>query len=162
MSDTNTEIELKLALVKGSLARTRRAIGDVHLEETAIEDVYFDTPDASLRRRGLVLRLRRDGDRWMQTLKAASNGHSVVPVRGEWEVALPARKSAPALDLERFEITPLRALLRAAPDHLEAQAELGRTLRAAGRCEEACDAYAALVERLARGGALRPEERGVE
>ncbi len=113
MSDTNTEIELKLALVKGSLARTRRAIGDVHLEETAIEDVYFDTPDASLRRRGLVLRLRRDGDRWLQTLKAASNGHSVVPVRGEWEVALPARKSAPALDLERFEITPLRVLLRA-------------------------------------------------
>ena len=94
MQDTNTEIELKLALVKGSLARTRRAIGDVHLEETAIEDVYFDTPDASLRRRGLVLRLRRDGDRWLQTLKAASNGHSVVPVRGEWEVALPARSSA--------------------------------------------------------------------
>lgn len=115
MSDTNTEIELKLALVKGSLARTRRAIGDVHLEKTDIEDVYFDTPDASLRRRGLVLRLRRDGDRWLQTLKAASTGHSVVPVRGEWEVALPARKSAsaPALDLERFEITPLRVLLRA-------------------------------------------------
>ena len=113
MQDTNTEIELKLALVKGSLARMRRAIGDVDLEETAIEDVYFDTPDACLRRRGLVLRLRRDGDRWLQTLKAASNGHSVVPVRGEWEVALSARKSAPALDLELFEITPLRVLLRA-------------------------------------------------
>ncbi|MGE5160825.1 MAG: CHAD domain-containing protein [Betaproteobacteria bacterium] len=113
MSDTDTEIELKLALVKGSLGRARRAIGDVHLEETAIEDVYFDTPDATLRRRGLVLRLRRDGDRWLQTLKAAGNGHDVVPVRGEWEVALPARRSTPALDLERFEITPLRVLLRA-------------------------------------------------
>lgn len=113
MSDTNTEIELKLALVKGSLARARRAIGDVDLEQTAIEDVYFDTPDAALRRRGLVLRLRRDGNRWLQTLKAASKGHGVVPVRGEWEVALPARRSAPALDLERFEITPLRVLLRA-------------------------------------------------
>jgi triphosphatase len=113
MQGTNTEIELKLALVKGSLARARRIIGDVHLEETAIEDVYFDTPDGSLRRRGLVLRLRRDGKRWLQTLKAASNGHSVVPVRGEWEVALPARKTAPVLDLERFEITPLRVLLRA-------------------------------------------------
>ncbi len=113
MSDTNTEIELKLALVKGNLAQAKRAIGDIHLDKTAIEDVYFDTPDANLRRRGLVLRLRRDGDRWLQTLKAASNGHSVVPVRGEWEVALPARRSAPTLDLERFEITPLRVLLRA-------------------------------------------------
>ncbi|HEX5638749.1 MAG TPA: CHAD domain-containing protein [Burkholderiaceae bacterium] len=112
MHDTNTEIELKLALVKGSLARARRAIGDVHFDETAIEDIYFDTPDATLRRRGLVLRLRRDGDRWLQTLKAAHSGHGVVPVRGEWEVALPARTSAPALDLERFEITPLRVLLR--------------------------------------------------
>ena len=112
MHDTNTEIELKLALVKGSLARARRAIGDVHFDETAIEDIYFDTPDATLRRRGLVLRLRRDGDRWLQTLKAAHNGHGVVPVRGEWEVALPASTSAPALDLERFEITPLRVLLR--------------------------------------------------
>jgi inorganic triphosphatase YgiF len=113
MSDSNTEVELKLALVKGSLARARRAIGDVHFDKTDIEDVYFDTPDASLRRRGLVLRLRRDGDRWLQTLKAAGNGHSIVPLRGEWEVALPARKSTPALDLERFEITPLRVLLRA-------------------------------------------------
>jgi triphosphatase len=113
MKDTHTETELKLALVKGSLARARRAIGDVRLDATLIEDVYFDTPDAALRRRGLVLRLRRDGDRWLQTLKAASHGSSVVPVRGEWEVALPARKSAPALDLERFEITPLRVLLRA-------------------------------------------------
>ncbi|MGB2818890.1 MAG: CHAD domain-containing protein [Burkholderiaceae bacterium] len=113
MQDKNTEIELKLALVKGSLAQARRAIGHVHFDESAIEDVYFDTPDCILRRRGLVLRLRRDGARWLQTLKAASNGHGVVPVRGEWEVALPARKSAPALDLERFEITPLRVLLRA-------------------------------------------------
>jgi triphosphatase len=113
MTDTNSEIELRLALVKGSPARAKRAIGEVHFDKTDIEDVYFDTPDASLRRRGLVLRLRRDGDRWLQTLKAASNGHSVVPLRGEWEVALPARKSAPALDLERFEITPLRVLLRA-------------------------------------------------
>lgn len=113
MHDKNTEIELKLALVKGSLTQARRAIGDVHLDETAMEDVYFDTPDATLRRRGLVLRLRRDGDRWLQTLKAASSGHGVVPVRGEWEVALPARKCPPALDLERFEITPLRVLLRA-------------------------------------------------
>lgn len=113
MPDSNTEIELKLALVKGSLARARRAFGDVYFVETNLKDVYFDTPDGALRRRGLVLRLRRDGDRWLQTLKATGSGHGVVPARGEWEVALPAHESAPALDLERFEITPLRVLLRA-------------------------------------------------
>ena len=112
MTDS-TETELKLALVKGKLSGARHAFGKVRLERTAIEDVYFDTPDGDLRRRGLVLRLRRDGDQWMQTLKATAVEHSVVPVRREWEVAVPDEHGvAPHLDLERFEIAPLRVLLR--------------------------------------------------
>lgn len=110
--EDSTEIELKLAVVKGKPDRARSAFRKAGLERTSIDDVYFDTPDASLRGRGLVLRLRHDGDRWLQTLKASAKHRSIVPVRGEWEVTLPARSGMPALDLERFDISPLRVLLR--------------------------------------------------
>ena len=116
MSDTSTEIELKLALVKGDIGRTRRLIGDIKLDRTWIEDVYFDTAEATLRSRGLVLRLRRDGGRWLQTLKAAGTGQSLVPVRGEWEVPVPTSDGPPALDLERFDIAALRVLMRGGLD----------------------------------------------
>jgi lipopolysaccharide biosynthesis regulator YciM len=56
----------------------------------------------------------------------------------------------------------LRALLAQSPAHLEAQAELGYALAAAGRESEACAAWAALGDALARSGALRPVERAVE
>jgi len=110
--EDSTEIELKLAAVKGKPGLARKAFGKVRLQRTSIEDVYFDTPDANLRRRGLVLRLRHDGGRWLQTLKAAARSRSIVPVRGEWEVRLPAQGGMPTLDLERFGIAPLRLLLR--------------------------------------------------
>jgi lipopolysaccharide biosynthesis regulator YciM len=56
----------------------------------------------------------------------------------------------------------LRALLSQVPGHLEAQAELGRCLAAAGRADEACAVWAAFGDTLARSGALLPVERGVE
>jgi inorganic triphosphatase YgiF len=34
-----------------------------------IESVYFDTPKMDLRARGLSLRVRRNGDRYIQTMK---------------------------------------------------------------------------------------------
>ena len=110
--EDSTEIELKLAVVKGKPSRARDALGKVRLERTSIDDVYFDTPDAKLRRAGLVLRLRHDGDRWLQTLKSSDRSHRIVPVRGEWEVALPAADGLPALDLKRFDGEPLRMLLQ--------------------------------------------------
>jgi triphosphatase len=107
----STEIELKLALVRGTATAAKRALRAAALQRTAIDDVYFDTPDAGLRRRGLVLRIRRDGERWLQTLKASGASSGIVPVRGEWEVRLEDGPSMPALDLEKLDIAPLRELL---------------------------------------------------
>jgi lipopolysaccharide assembly protein B len=56
----------------------------------------------------------------------------------------------------------LKALLAQRPAEIEAHAELGRALAAAGRAEEACAAWAAFGERVARSGALRARERGLE
>jgi triphosphatase len=104
------EIELKLAIVKGAPRDARRSLHNIPLRCARIEDVYYDTGNFQLRKHGLVLRLRRDGDHWLQTLKAPTRVAGVVPVRGEWEVALEGPK--PVLDLERFDIAPLRLLTR--------------------------------------------------
>jgi lipopolysaccharide biosynthesis regulator YciM len=56
----------------------------------------------------------------------------------------------------------LRALLAQRPNELEAHAELGRALAAAGRTDEACAAWAAFGDRVAQAGALRARDRGLE
>jgi lipopolysaccharide assembly protein B len=56
----------------------------------------------------------------------------------------------------------LRALLAQRPQELEAHAELGRALAAAGRTDEACAAWAAFGDRVTQSGALRPRDRGLE
>lgn len=89
------EIELKLELDpprsgRGELPRwdARRipalqALRD-EPETRRLVSAIFDTPDHALRRGGLVLRIRRDGERWVQTLKADARDGSLLD-RAEWE-----------------------------------------------------------------------------
>jgi inorganic triphosphatase YgiF len=50
-----------------------------------LENVYYDTTDLRLRRRGIAFRVRRDGDRFIQTVKTNDTASSAVLSRGEWE-----------------------------------------------------------------------------
>ncbi len=50
-----------------------------------LDAIYYDTPDRTLFRHGLSLRIRRSGNRYVQTLKRAPV-HGQPFVRGEWEV----------------------------------------------------------------------------
>jgi inorganic triphosphatase YgiF len=56
--------------------------------ETRLENVYYDTADHRLRRRGLAFRVRRRGDHYRQTLKADDAAGGVLQARGEWETGL--------------------------------------------------------------------------
>lgn len=93
------EIELKLAATKAGLERLRRA---PLLEERAttaetssrLVTTYFDTPDLSLTRRGVALRVRRNGRRHVQMIKAGE-AHGTA-ARLEWSV--PVRGNRPELD----------------------------------------------------------------
>jgi triphosphatase len=84
------EIELKLEgasdVIQG-IAGLPALVGAVpdpgqtgHLAAT-----YFDTPDQALRRAGLSVRLRREGDRTVQTIKAEKGARGLVLDRDEWE-----------------------------------------------------------------------------
>ncbi|MBV9532917.1 MAG: CHAD domain-containing protein, partial [Bradyrhizobium sp.] len=59
--------------------------------------VYFDTDKQELRRNGVMLRVRRSGNRRVQTIKAAPD--SWVLERDEWECEIPG--DTPELDLAR-------------------------------------------------------------
>lgn len=85
------EIELKLALAVGDQRRFLR----IPLLRTALEkhdelldNSYFDTPELDLRRRGVALRLRRQGRRRLQTVKLAARAAAMdgLTIRPEWEI----------------------------------------------------------------------------
>jgi inorganic triphosphatase YgiF len=50
---------------------------------------YYDTPHLDLRKRGVALRLRRDGRRWVQTVKKESKPSGGLQQRIELEVVVP-------------------------------------------------------------------------
>jgi inorganic triphosphatase YgiF len=96
-----TEIELKLATSKTGLRKAlalpwlKRMAGD-GIRTQHLASVYFDTRRLALRDHGISLRVRRIGDRRLQTIKA----NSAVPMaRAEWEA--PIDGDGPELKLAR-------------------------------------------------------------
>jgi inorganic triphosphatase YgiF len=65
--------------------------------------VYFDTPEGLLRRNGMVLRIRDEGDEHIQAVKHRNGGGLA---RGEWETPV----SGDAPDLQAAADTPLTQL----------------------------------------------------
>lgn len=68
-----TEIELKFLVPEASQAALTAAIAHraSSLQHISLAAAYLDTPDRRLARAGLAWRLRKEGPRWVQTLKAA-------------------------------------------------------------------------------------------
>lgn len=62
-----------------------------------LENVYYDTADLRLRKHGLAFRIRRDGSRFIQTVKSGDAAASAIMVRGEWEGEVPSLEPQPDL-----------------------------------------------------------------
>lgn len=84
------ERELKFRLAAGATARLQRelALG----EPKPVHSIYFDTPERELQRARMALRLRRHGDRWLQTLKCVIH----AAARHEWEMPVAHNALEPA------------------------------------------------------------------
>ncbi len=82
---SDLEIELKLSGAQDALARAWADTPDGTGEEVTkqLTSTYFDTADFRLRRRGFNLRVRSDGARRVQTIKA-DGAAGVLLRRGEW------------------------------------------------------------------------------
>lgn len=112
-----TEIVLKVPV--DALERLRshpilreRALGEP--VEQHLVDTYYDTPERALWKAGLTLRVRADGDRWIQVVQRAGKGAGGLAGRGRWECVL--ADARPRLDLAAGQVkpTPLAELLRSA------------------------------------------------
>jgi len=96
-STSADEIELKFAVAPEALRRLRRhpLFASVPASRRGVTSTYFDTPDLDLRRRGLALRLRKEGRHHIQTLKPCGAMSTADPRRREWRS--PVAGAAPDL-----------------------------------------------------------------
>lgn len=98
------EVEIKLEL-PGELKKLPRSSNDNDPAQSEdLTSVYFDTDELKLRKHGVTLRVRRIGDRYVQTIKASNGG---LFERGEWEIEVPGDRP----DLEAARETALQPFI---------------------------------------------------
>ncbi|WP_286746669.1 CYTH domain-containing protein, partial [Aquabacterium sp. UBA2148] len=86
------EIELKFQIPAERLAAVRAELGRLGADLAApliLQAAYFDTTDRKLAQARSALRVRREGDEWVQTLKAAGS-HTMVRVEDNQPAQAPA------------------------------------------------------------------------
>jgi hypothetical protein len=106
---TPKEIEIKFELSPATLPRLKRIpllrAPKGATRRSAEVSVYFDTDKHKLRKKGVMLRVRRIGNRYIQTIKAT--GKSGLFERDEWENGIASAQP----DLELARGTALEALV---------------------------------------------------
>jgi triphosphatase len=89
--DMGQEIEIKLAIEAQRASRVWQALSRFPHEKPSTRRLfcaYYDTPDRLLKRNGVALRLRRDGQRWIQSVKSAGNAAGGLHRRAEHETVV--------------------------------------------------------------------------
>lgn len=89
------EIELKLvvpvAQTENAVAILTRLLGPVS-ETQDLVSIYYDTSACDLRRQRMALRLRKQGDQWIQTLKGGGGVQGGLHSRNEWNWPVASQK----------------------------------------------------------------------
>jgi len=99
--DFELEIELKLGGAAGALEELWASTISTRTRSTSrhLISTYFDTSDLRLRRRGFTLRVRQDGEKFVQTIKAEGDTPQGVMQRGEWSAPV----DGPTPDLAKID-----------------------------------------------------------
>lgn len=113
------EIELKLIIDKADIKKvshhpliSRYLSGPV--TQKRLVSHYYDTPDHMLREHHMALRVRWNGDAYVQTLKQKGRSQNGLTDRGEWEWPL----EGPGLDTSLVPMDLLPTALRSRLDTL--------------------------------------------
>ncbi len=88
------EIELKFVVDEPAARQLRNRVRAMKIASGAartrtLRSIYLDTPEHRLKQAGMALRLRRDGRRWVQTVKASRELHGGLSQVGEVESPAP-------------------------------------------------------------------------
>jgi inorganic triphosphatase YgiF len=164
------EIELKLEIRPEDVARLLRSpelreLSAGRSQTRSLQTVYFDTPELGLARHGMALRVRRDGRKRLQALKARGPRrgahfdrieHEAVASREEPDLGLvpdpelrarveAAIAGAPLRPLIETRIRRTKRLLRRGEASLELAVDTGE-VRAAGESQPLCEVELELRE----------------
>ncbi|MFC5497500.1 CHAD domain-containing protein [Caenimonas terrae] len=108
-----TEFELKLEVPPERLQPLAAALRQGPARRERLRATYFDTPDGALARHGIVVRMRQEGRKWVQTAKAPGRG-PLERQEHNAPVAPDAAAMIPAVDLARHAGTPAGQAIRRA------------------------------------------------
>ncbi|OZI66667.1 CYTH and CHAD domain-containing protein [Bordetella genomosp. 11] len=111
-----SEQELKLHVPKASRAGVERELRQAGAERLPLHAMYFDTPDRELARARIAIRLRREGRKWVQTLKTP--GANAIT-----RVEMNHPRPGPILDLSVYAGTEVHDALAALKGELELRYE---------------------------------------
>lgn len=104
---TVMEIEFKFHIPAGRLKAVEAALRRGTVVRTRLQARYFDTADQALAAQGIVLRLRKEGRRWVQTVKATGD-NALHRLEHNVDLGAAAGSSAvPAIDPQRHQGTPV-------------------------------------------------------
>lgn len=95
------EIELKLSMQPQDLSRLDALLAQWSAGEPQVQQLnntYFDTPQRHLHQAKAALRLRSNGQGWVQTLKTSGQNQGALTQRGEWEMPV----AGPQLEVHRL------------------------------------------------------------
>ncbi|MCG3861161.1 CYTH and CHAD domain-containing protein [Psychrobacter faecalis] len=111
------EIELKFLVPESRLKGLMRQANIKSSQLTQLAAHYYDTPDQHLAKAGIGLRIRQEGDAWVQTIKAGGDG---IAARLEHNAVLDTQQVQAMLDtdtlmpdLSIYQDTPIAPALAA-------------------------------------------------
>ncbi|MBJ8419510.1 CYTH and CHAD domain-containing protein [Acinetobacter courvalinii] len=117
------EIELKFQLPESKKKSVLQVLSKQKAQKIQLQAKYYDTAERLLAKNYVAIRLRQEGEHWVQTFKAASKNHLQ---RIEEDIYLGKCAQEPELDLSLYKHnqtvqTVLREVLGEAPAELELQ-----------------------------------------
>ena len=104
------EFELKFEIPPTSLKDVVVAMLGSKAFRQRLQARYFDTPDGALARCGVVVRLRKEGKRWVQTAKGPT-ADLLERLEHNADSPLQGIRTVPTLDLLRHRGTPIGKLI---------------------------------------------------
>jgi len=119
-----SEQELKLHVPAVAAAQVEKALKKAKCETISLRAMYFDTADRELAKSKIAIRLRLEGDNWVQTLKMPGSNALT-------KLELNHSRPSPVLDLSLYAGTPAEAALLklAKPLELRYETDITRLYR---------------------------------